>query len=326
MDTTTSAQKATNQGKISDGNSAFGSATQNHHARQLHTGKRKSAADVAGTKPCKSVKVESPVKSGASAVAAAGAATENIAELRDFESDFSSEEHQPATVNTKKKVDVSNNACTFTWGQLCPGAPDMKVRIDPKAIGSLLNVTLFGWVPPAYRPAALLRTTLADSMRDTGSHRVSRIYGSVKLSIKLCGQQLKEHEFWLSDMVPAIVAGGELLKKLPALALGEASQAQLNHMYRAYKYPEERIAPVTTQVPALSSQAWILPAPEKTQPQQPPASCPVASSALETLNSVYRPRPIVVARVSAAAIEAVIPTTVNQFSVTTPVLDEQSLL
>ena len=188
MDTTTPAQQATNQETVSDGNSALGSTTHDHHARQPHTGKRKSATDVAGTKPCKSVKVESPVKSDASAVAAAGAATENIAELRDFDSDFFSEEHQPATVNTKKKVDVSNNACTFTWGHLCPGAPDMKVRIDPKAIGSLLNVTLFGWVPPAYRPAALLRTTLADSMRHTGSHRVSRIYGSVKLSIKLCGQ------------------------------------------------------------------------------------------------------------------------------------------
>ena len=198
----------------------------------------------------------------------------------------------------------------------------MKVRIDPKATGSLLNVTLFGWVPPVYRPAALSRTTLADPIRHTGSHRVSRIYGSVKLSIKLCGQQLEEHEFWLCDMVPAIVAGGDLLRKLPALALGEASQAQLNQMYRAYKYPEERIAPARTPVPALSSQTWIFRAPEKTQQQQPSASCPVASSALDALNSVYRPRPIVVARISAAD-EAVVPMTVNQYSVTPPVIDER---
>ena len=150
--------------------------------------------------------------------------------------------------------------------------PCCKLCIDPKATGSLLNVTLFGWVPPAYRPAALSRTTLADPIRHTGSHRVSRIYGSVQLSIKLCGQQLEEHEFWLCDMVPAIVAGGDLLRKLPALALGEASQAQLNQMYRAYKYPEERIAPARTPVPALSSQTWIFRAPEKTQQQHPPAS------------------------------------------------------
>ena len=53
------------------------------------------------------------MKSDASVVAAAGTATNNVADLKDFDSDSSSEEHQPETVNTKKKVDVSNNPCVM---------------------------------------------------------------------------------------------------------------------------------------------------------------------------------------------------------------------